>query len=98
MTGAFSSSQASTIAWRSSILLTLKAPRAYLPLRALAKRSLVWVSGIVVLGCSIGHHTWPVWDNKNGERDWKLKFSRRGRLKCRDEGGVNCLKNFSQFC
>jgi hypothetical protein len=42
----FSSSQASTIAWISSMLLTLKAPRAYLPLRAFANRSLVCVSGI----------------------------------------------------
>src|SRR6266850_569647 len=47
ITGAFSSSQASTMAWSSSMLFTLKAPRAYLPLSALANRSLVCVSGIV---------------------------------------------------
>src|SRR5881628_2772042 len=46
MTGAFSSSHHSTIAWSNSILLTLNAPMAYLPLRALAKSSLVVVSGI----------------------------------------------------
>src|SRR5260370_40771144 len=46
MTGAFSSSQASTMAWSSSMLLTLKAPRAYLPLRALANNSLVCVRGM----------------------------------------------------
>src|SRR5439155_10850081 len=47
MTGAFSSSQASIMAWRSSMLFTLKAPIAYLPLSALEKRSLVCVSGII---------------------------------------------------
>src|SRR2546428_674747 len=47
ITGAFSSSQASTIACSSSMLFTLKAPRAYFPFSALANRSLVCVSGIV---------------------------------------------------
>jgi hypothetical protein len=50
MKGAFSSSQASTMAWSSSILFALKAPRAYFPLRALAKRSLVCVNGIIQCG------------------------------------------------
>src|ERR1041385_58759 len=49
MRGAFSSSQASTIAWTSSMLLTLKAPRAYLPRKALANSSLVCVSGIFLV-------------------------------------------------
>src|SRR5882672_5559656 len=35
------------MAWSSSMLFTLKAPSAYLPFRALAKRSVVCVSGIV---------------------------------------------------
>src|SRR5271163_3071889 len=53
MTGAFSSSQASMMAWSSSILLTLKAPSAYLPLSALANKSLVCVSGIVVFPSAV---------------------------------------------
>src|SRR3954466_1906996 len=48
MTGAFSSSQASMIAWSNSMLLTLKAPRAYFPFKALANKSRVCVSGIVL--------------------------------------------------
>ncbi len=36
------------MAWSSSMLFTLKAPRAYLPLSALANRSVVCVSGIVL--------------------------------------------------
>src|ERR1035437_9861042 len=55
ITGAFSSSHASTIAWRSSMLLTLKAPSAYLPFRALANKSLVCVSGIIFVFLLMNH-------------------------------------------
>src|SRR6266498_697434 len=74
MTGAFSSSQASTMACKSSMLLTLKAPRAYLPLRALANRSLVCVRGIVL-------------SSRDKRHDW---LDDRGRIKARERkiGGV----------
>ena len=34
------------MAWSSSMLFTLKAPRAYLPFKAFANKSRVWVNGI----------------------------------------------------
>src|SRR5580765_5215118 len=40
MTGAFSSSQASTMAWSNSMLFTLKSPTSYFPLISLTKTSL----------------------------------------------------------
>src|SRR5256885_17262264 len=47
------------MACKSSMLLTLKAPSAYLPLSALANRSLVCVSGIVLM-IDANHRRWRI--------------------------------------
>ena len=68
------------------MLFTLKAPRAYLPFKALANRSRVWVSGIFRSRLVVGPGWWTVEAQtlRNVASKWKTIFGLARRVGSRD--------------